>query len=232
MCVCSQPCLSALLAGRLSPFCGRLGGFSGPVLPWVWGTPGKGVYGPAWVCPGPSPLFVSSPRDTGSLVMWEESCPLVCRNSRALSSQLRSTPAAGWTILAVSRGPVACGSALAPAQALRGASGWELGGGARGALFSRVSAFSAALPVGANSGQGGGPELSERGADAGSGAFLPSHRATRGHEQRCESWGLAPLATFSEPGALSGLFRGVGGEGWEPADGSGPAPSRGFQWCP
>ena len=24
-----------------------------------------------------------------------------------------------------------------------------------------------------------------------------------------------PLATFSEPDALSGLFRGVGGEGWE-----------------
>lgn len=68
--------------------------------------------------------------------MWEESCPLVCRNSRALSSQLRSMPAAGWTILAVSRGPAARGSALAPAQALQGASGWQLGGGARGEPFS------------------------------------------------------------------------------------------------
>ena len=145
--MCTLTALSFSPAGRPSvPLLWQAGGLLRTGAALGVGDPGGGVYGPAWVCPGPSPLFVSSPRDTGSLVMWGESCPLVCRNSRALSSQLRSTPAAGWTILAVSRGPAARGSALAPAQALRGASGWELGGGAHGALFSRASAFPEPCP--------------------------------------------------------------------------------------
>lgn len=213
VCVRSQPCLSALLAGRLSPFCGRLGGFSGPVLPsppWLLsgrGGPQGGVFTARLGLPWPLP----------SVCLLPQGHRFPCHVGRELPACLQEQPG-----LVLSAAVDACsgldnpgcvpgaggprkrpGSGPSPAGGF-GLAAWRWG--PWGALFSRASAFPAALPVGANAGQGGGPELSERGADAGSGAFLLSHRATRGHEQRCDSWGLAPLATFSEPGALSGLF--------------------------
>ena len=102
------------------------------------------------VCPQREPPVVALPTPgpsapcTGSLVMWEESCPLVCRNSWALSPQLWPTPAAGWTILAVSRG--AGGSRKRPGSGPGPAGGFGLGAwrwSPRGALFSRASAFPA-----------------------------------------------------------------------------------------
>lgn len=69
------------------------------------GTWRKGVNSPARASPVPFPPPPLSPQgDTGSLFMWEESCPLVSRNSWALSPQLWLGPAAGHTIPAVSCG--------------------------------------------------------------------------------------------------------------------------------
>lgn len=53
------------------------------------GTLRRGVYSPAQAFPGPFPPPPSPPPgDTGSLFIWEESSPLVSRNSWALSPQL------------------------------------------------------------------------------------------------------------------------------------------------
>ena len=155
-----RPCWQAVCP----PFVAGWGASQDPCCPPLpgstlgMGDSREGCFGPTWVCPGPFPLLVSSPMDTGSLVMWEESCPLVCRNSWALSPQLWPTPAAGWTILAVSRG--AGGPKKRPGSGPGPAGGFGLGAwrwSPRGALFSRASAFPAGLPVGADAGQGGCP---------------------------------------------------------------------------
>lgn len=196
----SQPRLSALLAGRLSPFCGRLGGFSGPVLPsppWLRSGHG-GLQGGVFTAPPGSALAPSlclSP-PPGTQV------PLSCGKRAARLSAGTAGPCplscgrrlrrAGQSWLCPG-GLAARGSALAPAQALRGASGWELGGGARWEPFSPGPlVFLQSCPWEPMLAKEEAHQLSERGADAGPASFLRGHRATGGREQRCDGWGLDP----------------------------------------
>ena len=198
--VCSQPRLSALLAGRLSPFCGRLGGFSGPVLPSPpWLRSGRGgLQGGVFTAPPGSALAPSlclSP-PPGTQV------PLSCGKRAARLSAGTAGPCplscgrllqrAGQSWLCPG-GLAARKSALALAQALQGASGWELGGGARGEPFSLGPLLSPqACPWELTLAKEDVRQLSERGADTGPGSFLMGHCATRSYEQRCDGWGLNP----------------------------------------
>ena len=177
-----RPCWQAVCP----PFVAGWGASQDPCCPPLpgstlgMGDSREGCFGPTWVCPVPLSCGKRAARLSAGTA---GPCPLSCGRLLQRAGQSWLCPG----------GLAARKSALALAQALQGASGWELGGGARGEPFSPGPLLSPqACPWEPTLAKEDARQLSERGADTGPGSFLMGHCATRGYEQRCDGWGLNP----------------------------------------